>query len=196
VFGQLFKLKPKPVKQYIVAQLNAKVMPLDRGELFEDPLDIVLKSRNLGEISGGGTLQAKSGEIEHCDLEIECQGLSDELITLLVSTLESLGAPKGSVLHIESQDRKMPFGNLEGLAVYLNGTDLPDEIYKECDSNFVRDEFERLLGAECRILSWWQGPTETALYMYGASFATMRDRLASFISSYPLCQQSRVVQIA
>ena len=196
MFGNLFKRRPKPVKQYLVAQLNAKVMPLDRGELFEDPLDIALKAATFGEVSGGGTLQAESGEIEHCDIEIECQDLSEELFALIVSTLEALGAPKGSKLHIETQGRELPFGKLEGLAVYLNGTDLPDEIYRDSDSNFVRDEFERLLGTEGRVLNWWQGPTETALYMYGSSFSTMRDRLATFIASYPLCQQCRVVQIA
>ncbi len=196
MFGNLFKLRPKPVKQFLVAHLNAKVMPLDRGELFEDPLDIVLKAATFGEVSGGGTHQAESGEIEHCDIEIECQDLSEELFALIVSTLEALGAPKGSKLHIETQDRELPFGKLEGLAVYLNGTDLPDDIYRDSDSNFVRDEFERLLGTEGRVINWWQGPTETALYMYGSSFSTMRDRLSAFISSYPLCQQCRVVQIA
>jgi hypothetical protein len=32
--------------------------------------------------------------------------------------------------------------------------------------------------------------------MYGKSFATMKDRLAGFLGSYPLCQRARVVQIA
>lgn len=196
MFGRLFKLTPKPVKQYLVASVNAKIMPLDRGELFEEPLDGVLKAAGLGEVSGGGTLQAKSGEIEHCDVEIECNGVSDELVALVISTLEGLGAPKGSTLLIETQNRKLPFGTLEGMAVYLNGTDLPDATYRDSDSDFVRDEFERLLGQEGRVLGWWQGPTETALYMYGATFSVMQDRLASFISTYPLCQQCRVVRIA
>jgi len=196
VFGNLFKPRSKPVKHYLVAQINAKVMPLDRGELFEDPLDVALRAAGLGEVSGGGTLQAESGEIEYCDIEIECLDLSEDLFALVISTLETLGAPKGSKLQVESQDRVLPFGKTEGLAVYLNGTDLPDETYRDSDSNFVRDEFERLLGTEGRVLNWWQGPTETALYMYGPSFSTMRGRLAAFISSYPLCQQCRVVQIA
>ena len=196
MFGNLFRLRSKPVKQFLVARLNARIMPLDRGDLFEDPLDVALKAADLGEISGGGTQQAESGEIEYCDLEIECPSLTDELVSLVVSTLEALGAPKGSILHVESQDRELPFGRLEGLAVYLNGTDLHDDIYRDSDSNFVRDEFERLLGTEGRVLGWWQGPTETALYMYGASFSSMRERLTTFISTYPLCERCRIVQIA
>jgi len=46
------------------------------------------------------------------------------------------------------------------------------------------------------ICSWWQGPTETALYMYGESFEKMRDAIAEFVASYPLCQNARIVQIA
>ena len=32
--------------------------------------------------------------------------------------------------------------------------------------------------------------------MYGESFEAMRDAIAEFVSSYPLCQNARVVQIA
>jgi hypothetical protein len=97
---------------------------------------------------------------------------------------------------LEAQGEELPFGINEGLAVYLNGTDLPDEVYAECDSNFVYSEFNRLLGPAGKVHSHWQGPTETALYMYGPSFEAMKSRLANFLDSYPLCQRARVVQIA
>lgn len=32
--------------------------------------------------------------------------------------------------------------------------------------------------------------------MYGGSFEAMRDAIAEFVGSYPLCQNARVVQIA
>ncbi|MGX9900930.1 hypothetical protein ACW0JT_15635 [Arthrobacter sp. SA17] len=44
--------------------------------------------------------------------------------------------------------------------------------------------------------SHWQGPQETALYMYGSDFNVMQERLTHFLQDYPLCQQSRVAQIA
>ena len=56
---------------YIIAQLNDKIMPIARGEVYEDPLDEFLKLKWYGEVSGGGTLQSKSGEIEYCDVEIK-----------------------------------------------------------------------------------------------------------------------------
>jgi hypothetical protein len=80
--------------------------------------------------------------------------------------------------------------------VYLNGTDLPHEVYAECDANFVLSEFTRLRGSDGKVHSHWQGPAETALYMYGPSFESMKHRLTGFLTSYPLCQRARVVQIA
>lgn len=197
MLGRLFKKQPKPApKLFLVAQLNARLQPMHRGEFFEDPLDVELKKSQLGEVSGGGTLQTPGGEIEYCDIEIELSRDPSAAERLVISTLEALGAPKGSKLHVEGKDRKVPFGTSEGLAVYLNGTDLPDEVYKECDSNFVYSEFDHLLEGEGRVLSYWQGPTETAFYAYGRSFETMHHRLAEFLATYPLCQRCRVVQVA
>jgi hypothetical protein len=197
MLGRFFKKQPEPApKQYLVAQLNARLQPMHRGEFFEDPLDDELKKYQLGEVSGGGTLQTPSGEIESCDIEVELSGDSAAAERLVIGTLEKLGIPKGSKLRVEADGREVPFGTSEGLAVYLNGTDLAAEVYKECDSNFVYSEFDRLLEGEGRILSYWQGPTETAFYAYGSSFATMRRLSAEFLASYPLCQHCRVVQVA
>ena len=190
MLSRLFKKTPKPApKLFLVAQLNARLQPMHRGEFFEEALDAELKRNQLGEVSGGGTLQTPGGEIEYCDIEIELSGGRRH-------PGDPEGAPKGSTLHVEHEDRKVPFGKNEGLAVYLNGTDLPDDVYKNCDSNFVYSEFDRLLEGEGLVLSYWQGPTETAFYVYGSSVETMRSRLADFLAAYPLCQKCRVVQIA
>jgi len=181
---------------YIVAQLNARLQPMDRGEYFEDPLDEVLLDAGLGEVSGGGTMQSESGEIEYCDIEIQVTGDPAEVERIVIENLVKSGAPKGSKLIIESEDREVPFGDAEGLGVYLNGTDLPKNVYAECDSNFVYTEFNRLLEGVGSVLSFWQGPTETALYMYGTSFQEMQTRLTPFLESYPLCAKARVVRIA
>lgn len=82
------------------------------------------------------------------------------------------------------------------MGVYLNGTDLPDETCAHCDSNHVYGEFDRQLGDEGRVVSYWQGPTETAFYIYGTSFDEMGLRLSAFIASYPLCAKCRIERIA
>jgi hypothetical protein len=195
MFGKLFGKETAMQSTLVVARLNDRAQPMDRGELYEDPLDDVLRKHRAGSVTGGGTQLTEDSEIEFCEIEIEVREPATDTIALIKHTLEDLGAPKGSTLRLESLDEVLSFGVNEGLAVYLNGTDLPDEVYAECDSNFVYSEFNRLLGADGKVHSHWQGPTETALYMYGPSFETMKHRLASFLSSYPLCQRARVVQI-
>jgi hypothetical protein len=178
----------------IVARLNDRAQPMDRGDLYEDPLDAILKERGLGEVTGGGTQLGKNNEIEFCDLEIEMNDPST--LPLIISELESLGAPKGSRLILNDDSEEIGFGINDGLGVYLNGSDLPPSTYEDCDVNFVYSEFERLLGDAGSIHSHWQGPTETALYLYGPSFSEMTRLLTDFIASYPLCAQARLVQIA
>jgi hypothetical protein len=195
VFKHIFRKNSAP-PGHVTVTLNARIQPLHRGEIYEDPLSEWLREHDLGEVNGGGTMQAVSGEIEYCDIEVELKALSEENLTRMVTILEQLGAPKGSRLTVESSGRQIPIGIHEGMAVYLNGTDLPDQVYAECDSNVVYGEFDRLLEQAGRVHSYWQGPTETAFYMYGASFEQMKTRLHDFMASYPLCQRARIEQIA
>lgn len=194
LFGKKAPIAPKG--EMVIVQLNARLQPMHRGEFFEDPLDAVLKKLRRGEVSGGGTRMSETGEIEHCDIELTLPDTSPEALQSVVSALQDLGAPKGSKLRVAESGTDIDFGRTEGLAVYLNGTDLPDETYDTCDSDFVYGEFDRLLQGEGRVLSYWQGPTETAFYMYGGAFERMRARLADFLATYPLCQKCRVVQVA
>jgi hypothetical protein len=180
----------------VIVQLNARLQPIHRGEFFEDPLDAKLKPAGLGEVSGGGTMQSASGEIDYCDIELQMTDVTNETIDKLVAVLEQLGAPKGSKVQISSSQLERDFGRTEGMAVYLNGTDLPDETYKTCDSNVVYSELDRLLEGKGRVLSYWQGPMETAFYLYGDSFEDMKQRTSEFLATYPLCAKCRVTRVA
>ena len=196
MFGRLFGAKQPATSVVVIARLNDRAQPIHRGELYEDPLNAVLQEQGLGEVTGGGTQLAEDGEIEFCDIEIGLRDAGEATLTAVRTAFEKLNAPKGSKLIVETSGQELPFGLAEGIAVYLNGTDLPDEVYATCDLDHVFDEFNRLLASDGKVHSLWQGPTETALYMYGPSFEAMKGRLASFLASYPLCQQARVVQVA
>ena len=180
----------------ITVRLNDRAQPLDRGDRYEDPLNAFLLKAGLGEVTGGGTQLGDNGEVDSCDLEVRLNELSEDSIRILRTALEKLGAPKGSQLVIGPDQEEIAFGSTEGLAVYLNGTDLPDATYRACDSNFVYSEFNRLLEGEGSVHSHWQGPAETALYMYGKSHETMKRLLSAFIESYPLCEKARIVRTA
>lgn len=189
------KRKAEPPKEvFITAQLNARLMPLDRAS-FEEALEPFLEQQGLGEISGGGTMSAPEPVgIEYCDIEIQLRDTSATAIDSIVAKLERIGAPKGSTLHLP--DGKRAFGIAEGLALYLNGTDLPDEVYTTSDINHVIEESQRLMGADHFYWSYFQGTRETALYFYGRSFSAMNAAIAPLVASYPLCQKARIEQIA
>lgn len=194
MFGNLFKRKPKgPI--YVTARINDRVMPIDRGDLYEDPLHEFLEQRKLGSVAGGGTQLNDAKEIEYCDVELELNATDAQTLATVKSALEHLGVPRGSKLLLPD-GQEMPIGKIEGIAVYINGTDLPEHVYQECDINVVHEEFQRLLGDRGTIHSHFRGPTETVLNMYGNSFAEMQQLLSGFMASYPLCERARVVRIA
>lgn len=179
----------------VVAELNARVLPIPRGEFYEWPLEELISKDGLGKVLGGGTQVGAGGEIDFIDIEIEMENQDEAAVTKLIKHLEDLDAPKGSKL-IFHDEKEVEFGKSEGLAVYVNGTDLPAEVYQECDINYVIEEFGKLLEGVGKYYSPWEGPAETALYMYGSSFEEMKKRLSSFLETYPLLEKAKVVQIA
>lgn len=195
----LFKMKKEDPKNiFITVTLNEKVKPIDRGDVYEDPLDDFLKERNVGEVTGGGTLQEKTGEISCCDIQVTLFGdeVDKTVIAEIIDKLEDFGAPKGSKLFIDGSNEEIPFGKKEGLALYLDGQNLPKEVYEQSDINFVLSEIHRLTNTEPDADRFWEGEKETALYFYGQSFEQMKVQISEFVNTYPLCSGARIVQIA
>ncbi|HSJ01105.1 MAG: hypothetical protein ACAI34_13105 [Verrucomicrobium sp.] len=179
------------------AEFNHKIGPIQRGDVYEDPLTEYLDGLGAGEVDGGGTMQNKDGEIAFCDLHMLLHP-SETIIPSIIQFLEQRGAPRGSKLRVfsgESIQQEIPFGIREGFGVYLDGVNLPDEVYRDCDSNFVVSELDRLLSGHGSVEAHWQGPTETALYLYGDSIAVMTTLVTDFLASYPLCRGARVVDL-
>lgn len=177
----------------VTVTLNARLQPTHRADL-EDALAEVLEQYDIGHVSGGGSLLTNEGEISECDIEIDAIEVSEQAIGHILGFLEKALAPKGSRLRVN--DRTIPFGHQEGLALYLNGTDLPDEVYQSSDVNVVWSEVDKALGEEGSIHSYHQGNKETALYLYGNSFSTMHALIQPFLDKYPLCRNCRIEQIA
>ncbi|MAG94164.1 MAG: hypothetical protein CMJ48_10490 [Planctomycetaceae bacterium] len=176
---------------FVVFTLNGPIQPMDRGDIFEDPLDEQLAAHGSGEIVGGGTGIRDDGEVNFCDSEVE---LADESqLPNVVAFLESRGAPKGSYYSVEESDEKHYFGHAEILAVYLNGTDLPDEVYDNNDTQEVYDTINELVEGSGMIMCHWIGPSETALYIFGPSAAVNRGKIQNYVAEHPLCQKSRLV---
>jgi hypothetical protein len=193
---QLFEFLRNKKSGVIVVTLNAKLQPTHRHELEDAFTEVCNQKGTKVDVVGGGTLLEDDGEVKSCDIEVELADRSDINIASVREVLERMLAPKGSYLTVPDEDRRIEFGKHEGLGLYLNGTDLPDEVYENGDSNYVYSECERLIEDLGMVNSHWQGPTETALYMYGTSFEVMSNAIKPFVDSYPLCQKARIVRLA
>ena len=182
--------------QRVTARLNCRLMPMDRGDIYEDPLDALVKKAELGEVTGGGTQLGESGEADFCDIEMTLYERTPDNLQKVAQMLETFGAPKGSKLLLEGSVREVEFGLNEGLAIYIDGVGLPDEVYDACDFDTVVVELTRCLGDKGQYHGFWQGDRDTAVYLYGPSFEEMNAAIAPFLASYPLCRNARVEQIA
>lgn len=175
--------------------LNARLRPLDRGARYEIPLlEAIATAMPGSRVTGAGTLLSAVREPLYADIDLDVEGDARQALALVTAALEAAGAPKGSQAQLEEGD-PVPFGVTEGLAVYLNGTDLPDEVYASSDVNDLIAALLERLGAEGDMQSYWEGPRETALYLYGPSAARLDGLTASVLARYPLAQRCRVVQL-
>ena len=113
---------------------------------------------------------------------------------LLTQSFECGGRSQGSKFAGEAQE--IEFGRSEGLGLYLNGADLAPEVYETSDVNFVYSELDRLTSGLGKVMSYWEGPSETAFYLYGHSFDKMKENIQILLDEYPLCQRCRVERIA
>lgn len=172
--------------------ISAGLRPLDRGDRYQDPLQAALDARAPGsKVTGAGTLLTADREPAFSDIDLDIEGDAEAALGLAVATLEAAGAPKGSRARLDERE-PVTFGVTEGLAVYLNGTDLPDEVYATSDVNDLVAALLSSLGGEGQMQSYWQGPRETALYLYGPSAARMNDLIAKVLARFPLAQGCRV----
>lgn len=179
----------------VIARIPEHIEPMDRGPRYEDPVHDALGIRDLGVVTGGGSQLTSSTEIGYVDVEMALADL-DEALEVAKRLLEDAGAPVGSQLLFEQDGRdvEMPFGVQEGLALYLDGTSLPDEVYAATDIDALMERLTvavESVGGELRTA--WNGPVETGLYHYGPSADAMLEALKPVFDDFPICQNARVV---
>jgi hypothetical protein len=85
---------------FVYAKIVQAIDPLERGSRYEDPLQEYLEANDLGEVSGGGTMQDKDGTILFVGIDIEVLDV-EKAVPLIAAKLAELGAPAGSQLEYE-----------------------------------------------------------------------------------------------
>jgi hypothetical protein len=194
MFG-LFKQKPDP-RPAVTLHLAARLQPVHRGEVFEDPLDAWLREHGLGDICGGGSEFLPEHGVLSCDIELRLNDAGEAALAKLAERVRSLGAPAGSKLIVHASGREIAAGANQGLAVHLNGAELPDSVYESCSLEDAIEVLSAALAHRGKFMSFHHGERETSLYFYGASYADMREALAPAVASYPLCHGARLERIA
>ena len=179
----------------VIARMPEHIEPMDRSTRYEEPVQDALAIRELGMVTGGGSQLTSAAEIGYVDVELALADL-DQALEVAKGILEEAGAPVGSQLLFEEEgvDVERPFGVQEGLALYLDGTSLPEEVYATTDIDALMERLAAAVdsvGGELR--GAWNGPTETALYHYGPSADAMLVALQPVFDDFPICQNARLV---
>ena len=176
----------------VIARLYEHIEPIDRGNRYEDPLQVALEEAQAGQISGGGSQLNEAGEIDYADIEIELTDLDGALKTV-IETLEKAGAPQGSEL-IDASDARVlkRFGTHQCLAIYLDGVSLPDEVYATLDFDAVVSEIGAAAGPDS-YHGFRQGNEETGLFFFSTNADDMFARVEPVLHRLPIAQNARIV---
>jgi len=86
----------------VFARIEDPLMPLQRGQKYEDPLNRALTQAGMGRVTGGGSVQGIDGTIEWISLDIQLVDLGPALDFLCARLLE-LGAPENTVLKFRKE---------------------------------------------------------------------------------------------
>lgn len=176
---------------FVGVHLNARFQPIHRFE-FEDIIEGILKKHKVGELLGGGSSVMVTGEVSSCDMEFN---IREDKIDSFVSFLHQLDfVPKGSFVSVG--DEKIEVGCVEGLGLYLNGTDLDADVYKNNDINELLELLDGSLTGVAERQSYWEGSAVTAIYYYGKSYKDIQEIILPIIETHPLCEKCKLQQIA
>jgi hypothetical protein len=95
---------------FVYIKIPADFGPVERGEIFEDPLQAALEKNGLGEITGGGSQLSDADDeghraIEFCGIDLNLYG-GTTAIEFLRQELVRLQVPPGTLMIYELEERE------------------------------------------------------------------------------------------
>lgn len=165
--SDLIKLDENDIDNNIELYLNLKAMPMGR-EYLEDILEEKMDEIDLGSIDGGGTAISENGEIDYCDISIEMSDMGEESIKNLKKILDGIDLPKGSFICV--QDRKIPFGNLEGLSLEIDIKSIDKTMHLE-------EKLSKVMKRSGKLYDCYQTEDIIRFYYYGKDYDKMLFKL-------------------
>lgn len=177
----------------LIVRINDKCGPIDRGDIYEDPLDEALQKALLGEVIGAGSQLNENFKVEYCELEVSVTADLEKTKQFIIHTLSEIGIPKGS--KIIDGPNEIEFGNKEVMAVSFSNL-LEEAVYEKNDINDVLDKFHQLLGDHGEMANHRSTHDETIVYFQGNSFEKMKALISPYWSTNALCVDGKIFQEA
>ena len=81
----------------LLVKVPARLLPVERGERYDEPLSEALEEAAVGFVNGGGTKTTRDGDIEYCYLDVQVTDLERGL-ALIYSFLRRVGAPAATTI--------------------------------------------------------------------------------------------------
>ncbi len=101
----------EPATDFVYVKIPEGLMPMDRGDKYDDPLLDILTEKGLGEVTGGGSSLGDerpdgTRPIEFIGVDVELNDLETGLPVLRDAVVQ-LGAPSGTELHYTRDGEKL-----------------------------------------------------------------------------------------
>lgn len=181
---------------YMTIRLPLKIGPLERGDLWEDPLSDLIEPDEIAEVSGGGTMMSEDGGIEYCDLEIELADLSDDRLDRIQAAMIEVGAPKGTKFVDDDGAIIREFGTVCVVGIGLDGGGLPDSAYEGFDPDKFNEDILAALGDGHSYGGSHAGKRYTYFYYHGPDGSAIETKLRAFAADKPICQGAKYDHLA
>ena len=81
----------------------------------------------------------------------------------------------------------------QAVLIYLNGIDLPQDVYENYDLTTLEDQLVAALDGTGEVDGNEIGPENTIVYLYGPDSEKIFTKIEPVLNNYPLCQQAKVV---
>lgn len=171
---------------FVTIDMNARYLPIDRGEYVEDPLDKIVTELEIGFLDGGGTLVEKGKPVERCDATFFIAFDKIEVFTEIVGKFPPI--PKGSFLEYEIPSGKkeaIPIGTAECVSVTFDNT-LEEEVYEENDINDLIGAIINQLDENFISFAYWNGQDTTLAFFYCYNFSSAEAVVKELVCANPL----------
>lgn len=168
---------------WVTININAKLMPMDRGEMFEDKITEIMEQEGIkGSVDGGGTLLADNGEIASIDVEMNLEENIEASLKIIEDKLvEFVGIPKGSSFQYD--DKNISVGTAEGIGVYYDLT--KQEFHKERIQSFLNETWDTIGEGKAYYTSSMSTDDLLVINFYGKTYNHMEEVVREMIKKYP-----------